>query len=428
MDQRSRALGICLLAGCLLGFILGRITAPVPVGSNRTATAAGFSEHKTPAVSMVATKVQSVPTVPGGKTLESILAIKLLEQRQKELAEFAKEVAARDIQQAITLFNRLKNFQDKAAFLEGLIEVYARTDFAGSLKFLESLPPSLFKNSAIEKALVIGAETDPQRAAEMIPQLLTGIDENNAYIRVFETWAQQDPATALNWANSNLQGQFQQATFEQIASTWGNQNPAAALDFFLNNQSLSKSQRDLALRAIVGTWAMSDGEAALSWAANYYQSSHAVDVLQTAFLNYATVDPAVAAAKAALLSDVNARNQIIPAIASTWGSVAPHEAATWISTLPAGETRSTAILELAQSWANLDPAAAILWMQKLPANEPARVPAIREAAQSWDRFNSPQMENFFANLGAEQAQEIQTILGSSPATGEPALLERPTSK
>jgi hypothetical protein len=420
---------LCGVVGAAVGFWFGKHSAPQPqpIAAVQPAKPTRISVPSTaPKLETESETPETGTAAPVGEedqrsgTLEEILAIKLIEQRHRALADYARELADKDLAKAIEGFHSLRNVHDKAVYLDGLIDVYARVKPMESLEFLRSLPGGFFRNVNTEKALAIIAETSPQVAAEQIPSLMKGADAHNALIRVSDVWAQNNPQEAMGWATLNLNGANRQASLEQMASTWANSNPTDALNYVANAAGFSAEDRELALRAIAGTWAMSEPEAAVAWAENHLRTSGSAEALQVALMNFATSDPAAAAARATQITDRNAAGQIYPAIASTWGSVAPAEAAAWVNTLPQGDGKGGAVMQLVESWANVDPAGAIRWAQQLPRIELSRDDAIRQAAMTWDRFNSGQMEQFLNDLTPAQAEEIRNILMTPQGEPPPA--------
>ena len=93
--------------------------------------------------------------------------------------------------------------------------------------------------------------------------------------------------------------------------------------------------------------------------------------------NWATRDPAAAAAWVMSLNEPTARSAAIGSMVSTWASDQPDVAAAWVMGLPSGSDRTGALYQLGRSWASFDPVNAADWL--LAQNPPS--PSLDSAIQ-----------------------------------------------
>jgi hypothetical protein len=411
---------VVLLIGVAgVAFFAGRISSGKPAASSGTDRP-----------ELVAAKDVPVrparPSLPGAfetssdpaRNLKEILSLKALSRRQAGLTEFARSLAEKDLPKALELYKSLKSIHDKAAFLSGLVEAYARKSPEDCIKFLQAEPLVMLRNEGLQKALTTWAETDPAAAVAKIPEVLQGMDAHNAYLQVCTTWGEVDPQAALRWSLGQADASLSSATFEHICSSWAHTDPQAAMQFLTNNSQLTEEQRLLAARALAGTWAASDPDAALRFAMSRPESERA-SVTAVAFMNYAVNDPAGAAARVRQITDPDLLAAIAPEYAQLLGGSNPEQATEWINSLPAGDMRNEAVRGFVESWANSDPKAALAWALQLPPGDAGRDAGIAEAALIWDRFSPAELDAYLHTLPPPQSEAIYRIMSQRSEPDEP---------
>lgn len=299
---------------------------------------------------------------------------------------------------------------ERDRFLFSLNETLARSRPDEVIEFLRQLPPSISRSGALEHALGILAETAPEKALGLVGGLLQGMDANNAYVSIAETWGEIDPRSALAWAARQGDAALGQLAAENIVAAATRIDPAQARDAVAAAQDLSPEQRRLAVRAVAGVWAQTDGPAAIAYA----KSAGSGDAVGIAYLNWASKDPARAAAQAAG-EDAETLAKIGPQIAGLWAHHEPQAAAEWLGKLPVQAGAERAWGEVAGSWAQADPRGALDWAMTLPADGAARAAAVQSAATSWSRMSPDAFKQRLAALPPDARTEIeQALSGGRP--------------
>lgn len=407
--QRSILGFVILFIGLVLGFVLGRITAPssatapdkqasVPVTSNPAHASPGTAFHG------MGEMDDTVAPAPAGFTLAQAMALEAGDARDEALERLGMRAGLENPEEARAMLDQITKTQDKEMYLYGLVEGFAPRDPEACLAFLASLPPGMLRETGFEHALELIAEEDPALAATKSSELLQGVSAFNALLSVSDVWAQTDPQAALAWASAQQQNQFRAATVEQIAVSWGENEPEQAIRSLTTAAELTDQEREMALRAVLATWASQSPQQAIGWARANPTPIGSADPMNVALVNWAAEEPSAAAA--ALMKENNPAlvESTAAEIAGVWAAQAPSEAAKWVSSLPSESARTAATLQLVQEWARLDAAGARKWVDALPAG-------LREAATQ--RLETP--AGMFGQpipMAEPQIQTIQAVPGS----------------
>jgi hypothetical protein len=302
-------------------------------------------------------------------------------------------------------FQALTRPGDQEQFMMNLIEANMRQSPEKVLAFLEDLKPSRVRSAAIERALTIYAETEPENALKQAGRLLQGSEANNAYVEIAHVWGANNPAEALAWVSQQPENQLSFSVLENVVSAATQFDPNQ-MRSLINNGNLSDSQTGLAARALAGVWSQTSPNDATAWAKEYAAKTGDSKALASAYLNWATQDPAKAVV--ALKTETGKFSSgLAPEIAEIWSSQNPKSAAQWATNLP-GDQRNTAIGNVAQTWASSDPEGALKWAASLSQDN--RKTALQNIALRWSVSSPQAFEQKLATLPSNLQQELRSGL------------------
>jgi hypothetical protein len=114
-------------------------------------------------------------------------------------------------------------------------------------------------------------------------------------------------------------------------------------------------------------WAKQDSSATLQWVSQINDPALRQQLIGSAVVGYAELDPVAAATCLLQSAPTEAElSQSLAGITWAWAMKDPAAAAIWVADFPAGTTQQTALENLLNIWGNHDPAAATSWIEHLP--------------------------------------------------------------
>jgi hypothetical protein len=313
-----------------------------------------------------------------------------------------------DWQQA---FRTLMLPQDQERFMINLVESNMRQSPAKVLDFLTALETNSLRNAAIGHALTIYAETSPINAIAQANQLLQGIEHNNTLIEIAHVWGGNNPSEALAWVGQQTDSKLGLTVLENVVSAAAQTDPNQ-MQVLLEKSLLNTQQSALAAKALAGVWAQTAPQDAIEWAKQYSAKSGDSNALSSAYLNWATTDPASAVA-ALTNENNNFSSKLTPEIANIWSHNNPKAAAEWAAQISAGDMRAQAIGNVAETWAISDPESALQWASSLTQDDKNN--ALRNVVLNWSLHDPQAFARKLNAMPGNLRQEISNILKTNQA-------------
>lgn len=306
----------------------------------------------------------------------------------------------------------MASIDERIEFAEEVIRQLAATNPERAVDFARSLPPSPFRNPLLEQALSAVATKNPQEAMRLANLNLAGLDRHNAVIGIVKTWAAENPHEAFAWSAAIEEPRMRGVMLETTVGTWGAKDANAAL---LAIASLSDSEQNLAMRAIVGNWAQTDPRAALEWSlANYHESGHA-EILTVGLANTAGFEPALAAEFVQRLDSPQLSREISPMIAANWVMREADTGWRFATKVPDSLARMKSLEMAASSWVSYDPRSAAQAVENLAPRSEERAAGMQGLAMGWASGMNQEMDPTTFFRDPEVANELREIL-ATPAT------------
>ncbi len=206
---------------------------------------------------------------------------------------------------------------------------------------------------------------------------------------IVEIWAEKDPKAAIEWIATQSEWitirPGRETCYCGVARGWAKKDPTAAIEWIRTRPE--SEQGTLYYSALMG-WGTKDPEAALKWAG---QNPKLVHQHALAFVigEYSNNNPEEAAKLALQISADNTadmpvnnpeakKRALALALCKTFGYIAnnwamkdPKAAAEWAMQLSEGEARDTALVAVAKKWYLTEPNAALQWITQLPNRDNA---------------------------------------------------------
>ena len=209
--------------------------------------------------------------------------------------------------------------------------------------------------------------------------------------------AQIDPLIALSYAGS-LGGEQRKTSEMTVLGTWTKSDPLGAAGYFSEHADdfgvLDSGQRGAA-ETIASQWAQADPTAALQWAQSLAEEVRG-DALTPIItrLGAQNRDRAIEAINAS--TEGSQRTEMLQALVSDRGRVAPKETADWVRAFPSTEDQGNAASSLVTSWIQSDLPAAADWVKSL-GQGPVRDDALRSLLDAPQLRQAPEMAALWAS-------------------------------
>jgi hypothetical protein len=176
-------------------------------------------------------------------------------------------------------------------------------------------------------------------------------------------WVELDPDGALAFAAQNRPFQsLASDVFQQLATT--DLQGALARAQTIADPGL----RYMALRGSLTAMAAQDPAGAAQLAATFGRGAAGQDSLsQVLYRQWATVDPAAAAASAMQNDTANGYRSDIGQVLRTWAAQDPQAALNWSASQKDGRVQGRAVEQIVRGWSEQDPTAVANWISSVPA-------------------------------------------------------------
>lgn len=270
---------------------------------------------------------------------------------------------------AAQLIMKLTGGQSASDLLGQVLPHWSRADLKAAVRWAEQLPPNSTRTAALIHlsyawveanpaeaatfardlgadhgpflAAVIGGWTrqDPKAAATWVQQLPASPTRDSALASLSATWAEQDPSSAFGFALGLPLGGAQQEAVISILSAWAAKDPGTAARWLL---TLPEGRpRDYAIENVVYQWAQKDTAAAVTWLQQLPAGSQRDIALNAGAGCLVDEYPDLAAQMAHGISDASLRNRQVERAARAWLGVDREAARAWIlqSNLPSSLKR-----------------------------------------------------------------------------------------
>jgi len=377
--------------------------------------------------------LRQLAALPGGHEMETAWFLVL------------SQLAQRDPEAAWAQLLQLPPGNRRNSATVSVLATVAQRDASRAMAMAKGVSDPSLQRSAIQQVLGLLASQDPARAFELAlaepPQ--GGRSGDNGFSSIFHAWAGKDPEAAKA-ALGRLTGQGRDQAMQAFVSGYAAKDPKAAWDWVRTLPHTGEEWRDPRLM-LIQTWAATDPQSALeaarslapgsvrtrattaaigNWAGRDFgaafdfvlampespERSEALaniagnapdrprmlqalieqmppgdrfqNAVRNLFSQWASNDPAAAAAAFAQIPAGSLSSGLAGQIAQQWGQSADRAAGfQWVRQLPAGETRQNALSSFFGAWANDLPEEAIRAALALPAAE--QRPAVSSAARGW---------------------------------------------
>jgi len=340
-----------------------------------------------------------------------------------------------DLEAALTRAEQLSPSQRRHA---GGVMLLSRHDLSAARqqRIAERLGIESVLHQVAARQSVDAMHDDPQGEWQRLVAEAPGPLRQHRLAAVLQAWAAQDPLAALNAVQSLSEVATRRMLLQQVVNTWGEQDPRAAVDWAMaqppsgqRGQYLGTALRalarsdprgafDLALAQpapdrdgvvgnVLGEWASADPAAAAAALARLPGEAVNHSALSQVAMHFVRQDPAGAAAWLVTLEERQA-TLAASMVFSMLGRQSPQDAAPLVDDLP-GPLRRQASQSLVQSWAAQDPAAAARWVDTM-ADPAARSEAGRALTRQWAQYDVPAALRYAEGI-SDRGERDAALLG-----------------
>lgn len=124
-------------------------------------------------------------------------------ERDRALEYVALAIADASAQDALALLRRRGTVPTPDAAQMGIVERWARRDFAAARAWLEAQPPGEARDQVVQGLAFLRANEDPLAAIELLERSITGSEaRSNAWAAIAQLWSHRDPGAVREWARS----------------------------------------------------------------------------------------------------------------------------------------------------------------------------------------------------------------------------------
>jgi hypothetical protein len=221
---------------------------------------------------------------------------------------------------------------DQAAY-KNVAAIWAETDLASAVAWLDSLPDGENKTAARLGAASQAAEEKEPVTALKILSTLPSNDERDRWVKyAIQQWATTDRDGAVAYLNQIQNANFREELLGKITLNQAVTDPAAAAAFAVNSLPPG-AQQETAVAQCVRFWAVQSPEQAAGWVSQ--------------------------------LPEGSLRGTAMEGLIEAWARNDSAKAAEWLSGVPASPSRDTAASMLATILAKSSPDKAIQWAQTI---------------------------------------------------------------
>ncbi|NBC23590.1 MAG: hypothetical protein GVY21_08965 [Gammaproteobacteria bacterium] len=256
-----------------------------------------------------------------------------------------------------------------------------QVDPQGEWQRVVAEPPGPIRQHRLAAVLRAWAGLDPLAALNAVQSLPEAGTRRNLVQQVVQVWSERDPRAAMDWAMaqppSGQRGHYLGVALRALSRS----DPRSAFDLAL---ALPAGDRDDAVGNVLGEWASADPAAAAAALARVSGETVNYSALSQVAMHYVGRDPDAATGWLATLDERRAA-MATSMMFSVLGRQRPQEAARLVDDLP-GALRRQASQSLVQTWAAQDPVTAARWVDDMV--DPAlRAEAGRALTRQWARYD-----------------------------------------
>lgn len=378
--------GIILLVGLVIGGIIGfslgrskRETASAQVSSTAIESQAGPANTKSNRDPMLGNNIDesnislgNISTVPFSE-LYSVLS-SLPEEKLNELAA-----------QLSKLPNDKQTATKIAIFFKAWAHIDPKAALRAAIMFKSTEAKTTAISSVIESADVTQAEALARAIKDWPEDTITRGQRTSFLATTISKWAQIAPIDAAR---------------------------------FYDSAAISTNRFTWAASAIAQNWAITDPQAALTWAQSHGDAEGYNSAINAAVCGWWSKDHAAAEAYAlAHLKDQSGR-QLASHLANYIYSSDPERAKQWVMALPDAPARQQSANMLTMQMAWSDPKGASEWAVTLPSD--VRDTSLRQAMHYWTASDPPSAGDWINGLSGAARDQAASAYATTLARRNPA--------
>lgn len=326
-----------------------------------------------------------------------------------------RELAAQDVEQALTYLDRVDNRQQREMFAGVIGQILAQQDPERALAWARDYDRGM-QRPVYMQVLTTIASTDPERALSEAGSLTSSQRRREAYGMLAMTLAQRDIEQAISLVERIARPDERNQAVSTVAGIWMQSDPEAAVSWILQqappvrdellsgvgrwlpqrdpdaalrllprvneataavwraqiagtlaaNRSLDEAQRFIAafegsdeypelLSSVIGGLAQRDVGAAVQLAGTLPAGEHRDALYSGLMRQLADEDPRQAARLLESIADPGQRMNAAGQLVSSWARTDSEAAEQWVRRLPQGQERDRASAALADQWRELTP-------------------------------------------------------------------------
>jgi hypothetical protein len=175
-------------------------------------------------------------------------------------------------------------------------------------------------------------------------------------------WAKQDPNAAMAWASGLKTNSA--AAMSSVVSEVAKTDPMKAVGMVAE---MGEDARGEAYRNIARVWGQKDFSEVSAWVAGLPDTQRGA-AMSAAIEGLASANPVLAARELSKVSDLEARNRVIPSVAKHYARADVTGSMEWLNSLD-DEAKSASMREVMPVWAASDPAATMSFIQSQTSAE-----------------------------------------------------------
>lgn len=338
---------ILITAAAALGFGLGRLTSPSPVGIKDEA-------HGAKKVTTNTTRGSG-----GGEFASTASAPPPGEGFSLRMAE------GPSIEDRFTASLANNDSRAREREMEEILAGLDATKIKGALEWAMALPEGPAKHSLMKQLMERWGQLDGPGAAVYGAELLVTTGNLQPLRDALIGWGRTDAGAAISYAQSlDLGNGVRRDITRDVLEQWADRDPRAAAAFMTNSDT--EVGRGGTARLIADRWSQQNPRAALEWAMSLADADDQRRALEASIRNWADVDLQTAAAFAKQQPEGPAKEAMIGGVARSIARLDPAAGMEWAASITDTGLQTRAALGVIWQSAGRDSATAIQLLQNAP--------------------------------------------------------------